>query len=121
ANPQSRVIASSTHSVVVVMIMAVAAVSVLPLCPPGSACLNCGKAGSRGPGRPRDMAENFDTIIVGGGAAGCVLANRLSAGSGHSVLLLEAGRDTPPGGVPDDIADTYPASYYNPGYFWPEM
>jgi 5-(hydroxymethyl)furfural/furfural oxidase len=56
------------------------------------------------------MAENFDTIIVGGGAAGCVLANRLSARSGHSVVLLEAGRDTPPGGIPADVADTYPAS-----------
>ena len=37
-------------------------------------------------------SKNFNTIIVGGGSAGCVLANRLSADPERSVLILEAGR-----------------------------
>ena len=33
----------------------------------------------------------FDYIIVGGGSAGCLLANRLSANPGNKVCLIEAG------------------------------
>jgi choline dehydrogenase-like flavoprotein len=53
---------------------------------------------------PRD-GDAFDFVIVGGGTAGCLLANRLSASGAHRVLVLEAG------GEPDGRWIPIPAGF----------
>ncbi len=52
----------------------------------------------------------FDTVIVGAGSAGCVLANRLSADPAHRVCLVEAGPEdrSPLIHIPAGILGTIP-------------
>ncbi len=57
-----------------------------------------------------------DFIIVGGGSAGCVLANRLSAGGRYRVLLVEAGPSDRRFDI--DVPVGYARTYFDPRVNW---
>src|SRR3978361_1959180 len=64
----------------------------------------------------------YDYIIVGGGSAGSVMANRRSAKTANKVLVCEAGQDTPPGAEPPEIRDSYSGTaYFDPRFHWTEL
>jgi choline dehydrogenase-like flavoprotein len=50
--------------------------------------------------------EGFDIVVVGGGAAGCVVAAGLAESPSRSVLLLEAGPDLR-ANVPEEFRDSW--------------
>lgn len=64
------------------------------------------------------MAKSYDYIIVGGGSAGCVLANRLTEDSNTQVLVLEAGRSDYPWDVYIHMPAAVPYPIGNPFYDW---
>jgi choline dehydrogenase len=59
----------------------------------------------------------FDYVIIGAGAAGCVLANRLSAGGNVSVCVLEAGGSDKHPWI--DIPAGFVKTLYGDRFVWP--
>ena len=68
------------------------------------------------------FSRQFDYVILGGGSAGCTLANRLSADGKSEVAVVEAGKDYPPGTEPADIRSSYAlGAAFNPAYHWGDL
>src|SRR5215210_2944486 len=73
------------------------------------------------------LPRHADTVIIGGGTAGSVVAGRLAAETDQTVLVLEAGPDFGPfaaGGWPSDLLDARALGYseawdYDSGDIYP--
>jgi hypothetical protein len=65
--------------------------------------------------QPTKLRPYYDYIVVGGGSAGCVVANRLSEDPNNVVLLLDAGGD---GTFISDIPGAIGVLYGNPALDW---
>jgi len=64
----------------------------------------------------------WDYVIVGGGAAGCVMASRLTERSALKVLLVEAGEDFQPDAIPAPLQDILAATAHsNPRFTWKQQ
>ena len=58
--------------------------------------------------RLETILQTYDTVIVGAGSAGSILAARLTEDANRSVLLIEAGPDYPdPATLPDNVKYGY--------------
>ncbi len=64
-----------------------------------------------------EIEERCDTLVIGAGTAGCVVAARLSETPGHRVMLLEAGPAFATADLPDVLRDARMAVLQ--GYHWP--
>jgi len=65
-----------------------------------------------------DESATIDYLIIGGGAAGCVLAARLSENPSSRVVLVEQGKTFEADAEPSSITDVAVRSMFDPSLVW---